>query len=64
MIVGLSLAKEIKPEALIMYSNSQLVINQMEGRFTAKDGDMLKYLIVAIKVVEQMKDAGMELVLD
>ena len=52
MIADLNLAKEIKPKMLIIYSDSQLVINQMEGQFTEKDGDMLKYLIVATRVVD------------
>ena len=47
MIAGLNLAKEIKPKTLIIYSDSQLVINQIEGQFATKDGDTLKYLTMA-----------------
>ena len=63
MIVGMNLTKEIKLKALIVYSDSQLVINQIEGQFTAKDEDMLKYLTIVMKIVEQLKEARTDVVL-
>ncbi|XP_057775328.1 uncharacterized protein LOC130994298 [Salvia miltiorrhiza] len=44
MIAGLRLAKEIGVKCINVFSDSQLVVNQMQGTFQAKDTKMTAYL--------------------
>ncbi|XP_057803713.1 uncharacterized protein LOC131019046 [Salvia miltiorrhiza] len=44
MIAGLGLAKEIGVKHINVFSDSQLVVNQMQGTFQAKDTKMTAYL--------------------
>ncbi|XP_057803371.1 uncharacterized protein LOC131018675 [Salvia miltiorrhiza] len=44
MIAGLGLAKEIGIKRINVFSDSQLVVNQMQGTFQAKDTKMTAYL--------------------
>ncbi|XP_057803551.1 uncharacterized protein LOC131018872 [Salvia miltiorrhiza] len=44
MIAGLGLAKEIGVKRINVFSDSQLVVNQMQGTFQAKDTKMTAYL--------------------
>ncbi|XP_057787279.1 uncharacterized protein LOC131004590 [Salvia miltiorrhiza] len=44
MLAGLGLAKEMGVKRIKIFSDSQLVVNQMQGTFQAKDAKMLAYL--------------------
>ena len=44
LIIGLKLAKELKIPALWIFSNSQLVVGQVNGEFEARSPSMIKYL--------------------
>ena len=44
LLVGLQLAKEMKVEQLRIYSDSQLVVNQVNGDYQAKGENMAGYL--------------------
>ena len=42
---GLSIAKEVHTERLVIYSDSQLVANHIKGNFSIKEPQMIKYLM-------------------
>ena len=44
LIAGLALAVEVKAEDLKIFSDSQLVVNQVTGEFQVKDELLRKYL--------------------
>ncbi|XP_052172223.1 uncharacterized protein LOC127788152 [Diospyros lotus] len=44
LLAGLLLAKEIRAESLEIFSDSQLVVNQVRGEYQAKDIKMVAYL--------------------
>ncbi|XP_057790809.1 uncharacterized protein LOC131007914 [Salvia miltiorrhiza] len=44
MLAGLELAKEMKVKRINVFSDSQLVVNQMQGSYQAKDAKMIAYL--------------------
>ena len=44
LLAGLWLAKEMRTEQLIIYSDSQLVVNQVNGDYQAKRENMAAYL--------------------
>ena len=44
LLAGLCLAKEIRVEKLKIYSDSQLVVNQVNGDYQAKGENMAAYL--------------------
>ncbi|XP_070054960.1 uncharacterized protein [Nicotiana tomentosiformis] len=44
VIAGLELARELSIEQIMIKSDSQLVVNQMQGTYTAKEGRMQQYL--------------------
>ena len=50
MITGLNLAKEIGVQRLTVYNDSQLVINQMQGHYQARDNKMTAYLDIVKKL--------------
>ncbi|XP_052177535.1 uncharacterized protein LOC127791591 [Diospyros lotus] len=45
LLAGLRLAKEVRAEALIIFSDSQLVVNQIRGEYQAKGVKMVAYLL-------------------
>jgi len=51
MIVGLSLAKTIKAEQVVVFSDSQLIVNQILGVYAAKGELMVMYHVKAMEVV-------------
>ena len=46
MIARLSLAHQLGAENIQVYSDSQLIINQAQGKYQAKDDCMIQYLAV------------------
>nr|XP_016507384.1 PREDICTED: uncharacterized protein LOC107825062 [Nicotiana tabacum] len=44
MIAGLELAQELRIEKVIIKSDSQLMVNQMQGTYTAREAKMQQYL--------------------
>ncbi|XP_022847633.1 uncharacterized protein LOC111370170 [Olea europaea var. sylvestris] len=55
LLAGLRLAKEIQVRKLLASSDSQLVVNQVNGDFTAKDGNMLAYLKLVLDIIPHFK---------
>lgn len=43
LLAGLKLAFRMKATKLMVYSDSQLVVNQISGNYEAKDDRMAKY---------------------
>ena len=44
LIIGIKLAKELRTPTLQVFSDSQLVVGQVNGECEAKDPSMIKYL--------------------
>ena len=53
LLAGLRCAKEMEAEELFVFSDSQLVTNQLSGKYEARDEKMAKYLE---KARESLKD--------
>ncbi|XP_052205170.1 uncharacterized protein LOC127809995 [Diospyros lotus] len=47
LLAGLRLAKEVRAEAVVILSDSQLVVNQIRGEYQAKGAKMAAYLLKA-----------------
>ena len=47
LIEGLSLAHQLGAENIQVYSDSQLIINQVQGEYQAKEDSMIQYMAVA-----------------
>ncbi|XP_052193804.1 uncharacterized protein LOC127802147 [Diospyros lotus] len=45
LFTGLRLAKEVRVEAVVIFSDSQLVVNQIRGKYQAKGAKMAAYLL-------------------
>ncbi|XP_022874004.1 uncharacterized protein LOC111392843 [Olea europaea var. sylvestris] len=50
-LAGLRLAKEMRVKKLLASSDSQLIVNQVNGNFAAKDGNMLAYLKLVLNII-------------
>ncbi|XP_013624524.1 PREDICTED: uncharacterized protein LOC106330631 [Brassica oleracea var. oleracea] len=55
LIAGLSLAHQLGAENIQVYSDSQLIINQAQGGYQAKDDSMIRYLAVAQRLIKKFK---------
>ncbi|XP_019266453.1 PREDICTED: uncharacterized protein LOC109243893 [Nicotiana attenuata] len=55
VITGLELARELSIEQIVIKSDSQLVVNQMQGTYTAREARMQQYLEKARKLVRQFQ---------
>ena len=55
LIAGLSLAHQLGTENIQVYSDSQLIINQAQGEYQAKDDSMIRYLVVAQRLIKKLK---------
>ncbi|XP_022895224.1 uncharacterized protein LOC111409403 [Olea europaea var. sylvestris] len=51
LLAGLRLAKEMQVRKLLASSDSQLVVNQVNGDFAAKDDNMLAYLKLVLDII-------------
>ncbi|XP_031256102.1 uncharacterized protein LOC116114089 [Pistacia vera] len=56
LIVGLSLAKEIGAKRLEVKSDSQLVVNQLQGTYQARDSKMMAYLNLVKELKSQFEE--------
>ncbi|XP_018511626.2 uncharacterized protein Mb2253c-like [Brassica rapa] len=55
LIAGLSLAHQLGAKNIQVYSDSQLIINQVQGEYQAKDDSMIQYLAVAQRLTSKFK---------
>ena len=55
LIAGLSLAKQMGAENVQVYSDSQLIISQLQGEYQAKDASMIRYLAIANRLIEKFQ---------
>ncbi|KAH7860985.1 hypothetical protein Vadar_020277 [Vaccinium darrowii] len=56
LIAGLRLAEAMDVKTLMVYSDSQLVVNQFNGEYDAKDERMAKYLDIARSIAETFEE--------
>jgi len=56
LIAGLRLAEAVDIKTLMVYSDSQLVVNQFNGDYDAKDERMAKYLSLAKSLTETFEE--------
>ena len=52
LIVGLELGQRLGVENLHIHCDSQLIVNQVRGDYTAKEPNMIAYLTKALKNLE------------
>ncbi|XP_010496968.1 PREDICTED: uncharacterized protein LOC104773993 [Camelina sativa] len=52
LIAGLTLARELGAQNLEVFSDSQLVVNQTQGDYQAKDSSMARYLSVVKELIK------------
>ena len=55
LIAGLSLAHQLGAENIQVYSDSQLIINQVQGEYQANDDSIIRYLVVAQRFIKKFK---------
>ncbi|KAL0716136.1 hypothetical protein Bca4012_065458 [Brassica carinata] len=55
LIAGLTLAQQMGAENIQVYSDSQLIINQVQGEYQAKDDIMIQYLAVIQRLIKKFK---------
>ncbi|XP_070004427.1 uncharacterized protein [Nicotiana sylvestris] len=56
MIAGLELARELDISQIIIKSDSQLVVNQILGTYTAREASMQQYLEKVRELIKQFQD--------
>ena len=55
LIGGLTLAHQMGAENIEVFGDSQLIINQVQGKYQAKDDWMIQYLAVAQRLIKKFK---------
>ncbi|XP_013669563.1 uncharacterized protein LOC106374000 [Brassica napus] len=55
LITGLTLAHQMGAENIQVFSNSQLIINQVQGEYQEKDDTMIQYTAVAQRLIKRFK---------
>ena len=55
LIAGLTLAHQMGAENIQVFGDSQLIINQVQGEYQAKDDSMIQYLAVAQRLIKKFK---------
>ncbi|XP_056847422.1 uncharacterized protein LOC130498094 [Raphanus sativus] len=55
LIAGLTLAKQMGVEDIQVFSDSQLIISQVQGDYQAKDLSMVRYLSVAKRLLDRFR---------
>ena len=55
LIAGLTLVHQLGAENIQVFSNSQLIINQVQGEYQAKNDSMIQYLVVAQRLIKKIK---------
>ena len=58
LLKGLELAESLRSESIIVQGDHQLVINQVNGTFEAKEDQMKKYLNKIRQLVKKFKEAS------
>ena len=58
LLKGLELAKSLGAESVVIQGDSQLIINQVNGRCEAKEDWMKKYLSKVKQLVKKFKEAN------
>ena len=58
LLKGLELAKSVEVRSILILSDSQLVIGQMNGAYEAKEGRMKKYLEKVLLLVKKFKEVN------
>ncbi|XP_013699893.1 uncharacterized protein LOC106403624 [Brassica napus] len=54
-IAGLTLPRQMGAENIQVFGDSQLIINQVQGEYQAKDDSMIQYLAVAQQLIKKFK---------
>ncbi|XP_013751475.1 uncharacterized protein LOC106453815 [Brassica napus] len=55
LIAGLTLTHQMGAEKIQVFGDSQLIINQVQGEYQAKDDSMIQYLAVAQRLIKKFK---------
>ena len=55
LLTGLKLAIEVRAEHLKVYSDSQLVVNQVKGTYQVKEPSIIKYVQKAKQLLRKME---------
>ena len=55
LIAGLTLAHQMEAENIQVFGDSQLIINQVQGEYQAKEDSMIQYLAVAQRLIKKFK---------
>ena len=58
LLTGLKLAIEVKAEHLKIYSDSQLVVNQVKGTYQVKEPSIIKYVQKAKQLLKKLEQEG------
>ena len=58
LITGLKLAIEVRTENLKVYSDSQLVVNQVKDAYQVKDPSIIKYVQKAKQLLKKLEQEG------
>ena len=53
LIAGQTLAHQMGAENIQVFSDSQLIINQVQGEYQAKDDSMIQYMTVAQRLIKK-----------
>ncbi|XP_013699878.2 uncharacterized protein LOC106403608 [Brassica napus] len=55
LIAGLTLTHQMGAESIQVFGDSQLIINQVQGEYQAKDDSMIQYLAVTQRLIKKFK---------
>ena len=58
LIAGLTLAHQRGAENIQVFGDSQLIINQVQGEYQAKDDSMIQYLAAAQRLIKKSRAAS------
>ena len=58
LITGLKLAIEVRTENLKIYSDSQLVVNQVKDAYQVKESSIVKYVQKAKQLLKKLEQEG------
>ena len=58
LLTGLKLANEVRVEHLKVYSDSQLVVNQMKDTYQVKEPSIIQYVQKAKQLLKKLEQEG------
>ena len=58
LLTGLKLAIEVRAEHLKVYSNSELVVNQVKGTYQVKEPSIVQYVQKAKQLLNKLEQEG------